>query len=55
MVCCRYVHIDDRIPCRQSGRVHFSRNSDPNETFAMLIEKAYAKVRQLLPPSPGIL
>lgn len=40
----RYVHIDDRIPCRQSGRVHFSRNFDPNETFAMLIEKAYAKV-----------
>ncbi len=40
----RYVHIDDRIPCRQSGRVNFARNEDPNETFAMLLEKAYAKL-----------
>jgi len=40
----RYVHIDDYIPCRVSGRVHFCRNADPNETFAMLIEKAYAKL-----------
>mmetsp|Transcript_2824 Transcript_2824/g.4278 ORF Transcript_2824/g.4278 Transcript_2824/m.4278 type:complete len:766 (+) Transcript_2824:144-2441(+) len=40
----RYVHVDDRIPCRQSGRVHFSRNGNPNETFAMLMEKAYAKL-----------
>ena len=40
----RYVHIDDLIPCRQSGRVNFCRNVDPNETFAMLLEKAYAKL-----------
>lgn len=40
----RYVHIDDLIPCRQSGRVNFSRNYSPNETFAMLVEKAYAKL-----------
>jgi calpain len=40
----RYVHIDDRIPCRQSGRVHYCRNENPNETFAMLLEKAYAKL-----------
>jgi hypothetical protein len=40
----RYVHIDDRIPCRQSGRVNFCRNFNPNETFAMLLEKAYAKL-----------
>jgi hypothetical protein len=40
----RYVHIDDYIPCRQSGKVHFCRNANPNETFAMLIEKAYAKL-----------
>lgn len=40
----RYVHIDDYIPCRQSGKVHFSRNVTPNETFAMLVEKAYAKL-----------
>lgn len=40
----RYVHIDDRIPCRQSGRVHFCRNDNPNETFGMLMEKAYAKL-----------
>jgi len=40
----RYVHIDDHIPCRQSGKVHYTRNANPNETFAMLIEKAYAKL-----------
>lgn len=40
----RYVHIDDFIPCRQSGNVHFLHNYSPNETFAMLIEKAYAKL-----------
>jgi hypothetical protein len=40
----RYVHIDDRMPCRQSGTVNFCRNGNPNETFAMLIEKAYAKL-----------
>lgn len=40
----RYVHIDDHIPCRQSGKVHYCRNANPNETFAMLIEKAYAKL-----------
>jgi hypothetical protein len=36
--------VDDRIACRQSGRVHFSRNETPNETFVMLLEKAYAKL-----------
>jgi hypothetical protein len=40
----RYVHIDDRIACRQSGRVHFCRNDSINETFVMLLEKAYAKL-----------
>ena len=40
----RYVHVDDGIPSRKSGRVHYCRNSDPNETFAMLLEKAYAKL-----------
>lgn len=40
----RYVHIDDYIPCRQSGKVHFARNRNSNETYAMLIEKAYAKL-----------
>jgi hypothetical protein len=40
----RYMHIDDQIPCRPSGHVNFCRNDDPNETFAMLIEKAYAKL-----------
>jgi hypothetical protein len=40
----RYVHIDDKIPCRQSGRVNFARNHNPNEIFAMIIEKAYAKL-----------
>jgi calpain-12 len=40
----RYVHIDDRFPCRQSGRIHFCRNINPNETYAMILEKAYAKL-----------
>mmetsp|Transcript_32355 Transcript_32355/g.54541 ORF Transcript_32355/g.54541 Transcript_32355/m.54541 type:complete len:832 (+) Transcript_32355:47-2542(+) len=40
----RYVHVDDRIPSRQSGNVNFARNHNPNETFAMLLEKAYAKL-----------
>lgn len=40
----RYLHIDDRIPCRQSGKTNFCRNVNPNETFAMLLEKAYAKL-----------
>ena len=40
----RYVHVDDKIPCRPSGRANFCRNLNPNETFAMIIEKAYAKL-----------
>ncbi len=40
----RYVHIDDKMPCRQSGRVNFCRNHNVNEVFAMVIEKAYAKL-----------
>jgi len=40
----RYVHIDDRIPCRPSGTPNFCRNLTPNETFGMLIEKGYAKL-----------
>jgi hypothetical protein len=40
----RYLHIDDSIPCRQSGHENYCRNENPNETFAMLIEKAYAKL-----------
>jgi len=40
----RYVHIDDRIPCRQSGAINFCKNANPYETWAMLLEKAYAKL-----------
>ena len=40
----RYLHIDDRIACRPSGKVQYCRNDDPNETWAMLLEKAYAKL-----------
>jgi hypothetical protein len=40
----RYVHVDDRIPCRPCGAVNFCRNKNPNEIFAMIIEKAYAKL-----------
>ena len=40
----RYVHIDDRIACRPSGRVNYCRNEDVDEVWAMLMEKAYAKL-----------
>ena len=40
----RYVHIDDRIPCNPSGKAHYAKSKDPNETWVMLIEKAYAKL-----------
>lgn len=40
----RYIHIDDRIPCRPSGKVNYCRNQNPDEIFAMIIEKAYAKL-----------
>jgi hypothetical protein len=40
----RYVFIDDFIACFPSGKVYFSRNVNPNETFVMLLEKAYAKL-----------
>jgi Calpain family cysteine protease/Calpain large subunit, domain III len=41
------VTVDDRIPCKRSGRgliPAFSRSSDPNELWVPLIEKAYAKL-----------
>eukprot|EP00941_MAST-03F_sp_MAST-3F-sp1_P003520 g3520.t1 len=40
----RYVHIDDRIPAGRSGSPFYSRSLDPNITWVMLIEKAYAKL-----------
>jgi hypothetical protein len=40
----RYVHIDDAIPCRQSGAINYCHNYNNNEVFAMLLEKAYAKL-----------
>merc|ERR1719446_1734474 len=40
----RYVHIDDRIPCIKSGKVMYAHSKDPNETWVMLMEKAYAKL-----------
>ena len=40
----RYVHIDDRIPCDLKKRPLFAKGSDPNETWVMLLEKAYAKL-----------
>lgn len=40
----RYVHVDDRIPCGKNGTPHFARSRDPNETWVMIVEKAYAKL-----------
>ena len=35
---------DDRIPCSRSGGPLFARSHNPNVTWAMVVEKAYAKV-----------
>ena len=40
----RYVHVDDLVPCNRAGRVHYARTFEPNETWLMLAEKAYAKL-----------
>merc|ERR1719181_902236 len=40
----RYVHVDDRIPCSKCGKPQYARSLDPNETWVMIIEKAYAKL-----------
>lgn len=40
----RYVHIDDRVPCNRAGKVHYARTRESNETWLMLLEKAYAKL-----------
>lgn len=40
------VAIDDYLPCDPLGRPLFARSIDPNEIWAMLIEKAYAKLHE---------
>ena len=40
----RYLHIDDRIPCTRSGLPYFTYCKDNNYTYAMLLEKVYAKL-----------
>jgi hypothetical protein len=40
----RYVHLDDRMPCNKSGKVMYAHSGDANETWVMLMEKAYAKL-----------
>lgn len=40
----RYVHIDDRIPCDRKGRPIYAHGKDVNETWVMILEKAYAKL-----------
>lgn len=40
------VSIDDYLPCDPLGRPLFARSPDPNEIWAMLIEKAYAKLHE---------
>ena len=39
-----YMHIDDRIPVDLSGQPIYLRGVNPNETWCMLLEKAYAKL-----------
>jgi hypothetical protein len=36
--------VPPQIPCRLSGYPNFAKNTNNNETFVMLIEKAYAKL-----------
>ena len=38
------VLVDDRIPCDASGLAAFCRNKDPSVYWAMIVEKAYAKL-----------
>ena len=40
------VAIDDYLPCDPLGRPLFARSPDPNEIWAMLLEKAYAKLHE---------
>eukprot|EP00697_Spironema_sp_BW2_P001381 gnl/Spiro4/11844_TR6248_c0_g1_i1.p1 gnl/Spiro4/11844_TR6248_c0_g1~~gnl/Spiro4/11844_TR6248_c0_g1_i1.p1 ORF type:complete len:668 (-),score=152.08 gnl/Spiro4/11844_TR6248_c0_g1_i1:54-1985(-) len=40
------VSIDDYIPVNSSGKPIFGRCKDPNETWVMLLEKAYAKLHK---------
>merc|ERR1719183_3442836 len=39
-----YLHIDDRIPLNRQGAPMFAHGNDKNETWCMLMEKAYAKL-----------
>ena len=38
------VLVDDRIPCDANGLAAFCRNKDPSVYWAMIVEKAYAKL-----------
>eukprot|EP00937_MAST-01D_sp_MAST-1D-sp2_P007316 g7316.t1 len=40
----RYVRVDDRIPCDQTSRPLYAASAERNETWPMLLEKAYAKL-----------
>jgi hypothetical protein len=40
----RYVTVDDRVPCSKCGKPLYARSLDPNETWVMILEKAYAKL-----------
>eukprot|EP00903_Cladosiphon_okamuranus_P006243 g6128.t1 len=40
----RYLHVDDRLPCSPSRAPHFCSSNDPNQIWAPLIEKAFAKL-----------
>ena len=36
--------VDDRVPCSKCGKPLYARSLDPNETWVMILEKAYAKL-----------
>eukprot|EP01113_Clastostelium_recurvatum_P035007 TRINITY_DN4820_c0_g1_i7.p1 TRINITY_DN4820_c0_g1~~TRINITY_DN4820_c0_g1_i7.p1 ORF type:complete len:702 (-),score=94.14 TRINITY_DN4820_c0_g1_i7:79-2184(-) len=38
------VIVDDFVPCNKDGQPLYARCSDPNETWVMILEKAFAKV-----------
>ncbi|CAM9401616.1 unnamed protein product [Pylaiella littoralis] len=40
----RYLHVDDRLPCSPTRAPHFCSSQDPNQVWAPLIEKAFAKL-----------
>lgn len=40
----QYVLVDDYIPCLEDGSLAFAKSEDANEIWAIILEKAFAKV-----------